>query len=84
MNEQELLLGLIAELSAIAPEVDPAALDRAKALREQVDLDSMDWLNFLIALHGRFKVDIPESDYARLRTLDDLTAYLAARMNRSA
>ena len=80
MDEQALFDGVMAELTAIAPEVDPAALERARALRDQVDLDSMDWLNFLIALHARFKVDIPESDYARLRTLDDLAGYLAARM----
>lgn len=79
MNEQELLAGVMAELTSIAPEVDPAELVRTKLLREQVDLDSMDWLNFLIGLHERFKVDIPESDYARLRTLDDLVAYLAAK-----
>ena len=49
-------------------------------LREQVDLDSMDWLNFLIGLHEKLKVDIPEADYARLRTLDDLLAYLGAKV----
>lgn len=80
MNEQDLLAGVMAELTSIAPEVNPAGLARAKLLREQVDLDSMDWLNFLIGLHGRFKVDIPESDYARLRTLDDLIGYLSARL----
>jgi acyl carrier protein len=80
MNEQDLLAGVMAELTSIAPEVNPAGLARAKLLREQVDLDSMDWLNFLIGLHGRFKVDIPESDYARLRTLDDLIGYLRARL----
>lgn len=80
MNEQDLLAGVMAELTSIAPEVNPAGLARAKLLREQVDLDSMDWLNFLIGLHGRFKVDIPETDYARLRTLDDLIGYLGARL----
>ncbi|MGZ8288193.1 MAG: acyl carrier protein [Telluria sp.] len=80
MNEQELLDGVLAELTSIAPEVDPAGLAPAGLLREQVDLDSMDWLNFLIGLHGRFQVDIPETDYARLRTLNDLTAYLRAKM----
>lgn len=80
MNEQDLLAGVMAELTSIAPEVNPAGLARTKLLREQVDLDSMDWLNFLIGLHGRFKVDIPESDYARLRTLDDLIGYLGARL----
>ena len=36
----------------------------------------MDWLNFLVRLHKRFDVDIPESQYASLRTIDDLTAYI--------
>jgi acyl carrier protein len=80
MNEQDLLAGVMAELTSIAPEVDPAGLNRARLLREQVDLDSMDWLNFLIGLHRRFKVDIPESDYGRLRTLDDVIGYLGARV----
>lgn len=80
MNEQDLLGGVMAELTAIAPEVNPAELAPARLLREQVDLDSMDWLNFLIGLHGRFKVDIPEADYARLRTLDDLIGYLRAKL----
>lgn len=80
MTDQELLAGVMAELTSIAPEVNPAELAPATLLREQVDLDSMDWLNFLIGLHRRFQVDIPESDYARLRTLDDLTAYLRDKL----
>ncbi|MCC6535059.1 MAG: acyl carrier protein [Burkholderiales bacterium] len=48
-------------------------------LRDQLDLDSMDWLDVLVGLHERLKVDIPESDYARLVTLDDLVAYLGAK-----
>lgn len=81
MDEQDLLAGVIAELTSIAPEVDAAGLERARLLRDQVDLDSMDWLNFLIGLHRRFKVDIPESDYGSLRTLDDLIRYLGARLD---
>jgi acyl carrier protein len=49
-------------------------------LRNQVDIDSMDWLNFLVALHERLKVDIPETDYAKLVTLDDLLSYLKSKM----
>ena len=45
-------------------------------LQEELDLDSMDWLNFLVRLHKRFEVDIPESEYASLRTIDDLTTYI--------
>jgi acyl carrier protein len=80
MNDQDLMAGVMAELTSIAPEVNPADLARDKLLRQQVDLDSMDWLNFLIRLHTRFKVDIPESDYAGLRTVDDLIGYLRARV----
>ena len=40
----------------------------------------MDWLNVIVGLHERFGVDIPETDYARLATLDDIVAYLAARV----
>ena len=64
-------------LQRIAPEVSPDALQPAKPLRNQIDLDSMDWLNFIVALHERFGVDIPEADYAKLVTLDDLIGYLA-------
>ena len=66
-------------LQRIAPEVKPGDLQPDAPLRNQVDLDSMDWLNFLVALHRRLDVDIPESEYARLVTLDDLVAYLASR-----
>ena len=66
-------------LRTIAPEVEAAALDNLLALRPQVDLDSMDWLNFLIGLQQRFGVEVPESDYARLVSLDDLLNYLHDR-----
>ena len=68
--------GVIATIRTIAPEVEEADLVPGQPLRSQVDLDSMDWLNVLIGLHQRFAVDIPESDYARLDTLDALVAYL--------
>ena len=70
---------VLAELKRIAPELEENDLKSDRPLREQVDLDSMDWLNFLVALAERFKVEIPESDYRRLVTLDEVAAYLAAR-----
>jgi acyl carrier protein len=69
---------VVEELLAIAPEIEAGDLSDTELLRDQVDLDSMDWLNFLVRLHKRFEVDIPESDYASLRTLDDLTSYIGA------
>lgn len=68
-------------LRTIAPEVEAAAIDNRLALRHQVDLDSMDWLNFLIGLQQRFGVEVPESDYARLVSLDDLLNYLHDRVS---
>ena len=46
---------------------------------DRIDLDSMDWLNFLLGLHDKLKVEIPEADYAKLVTLDEVVAYLAAK-----
>lgn len=78
VNSDEVRAGVVAELTAIAPEVDEADISDTELLRDQVDLDSMDWLNFLVALHKRFDVDIPESQYASLRTIEDLTTYIGA------
>lgn len=80
MNSDQLLSTVMAALQAVAPEVAPDELVADRPLRSQVDLDSMDWLNFLIGLHDRLHVDIPESDYARLRTLNDLLDYLRPRI----
>jgi acyl carrier protein len=66
-------------LGAIAPETDAAAIDPAKPLREQIDLDSMDFLNVIIRLHEVLGVEIPEKDYGMLSTLDGTVEYLARR-----
>lgn len=78
MSDIEIRDQVVEELLAIAPEIEAGDLSDTELLRDQVDLDSMDWLNFLVRLHKRFEVDIPESDYASLRTLDDLTSYIGA------
>jgi len=76
MNESECRQAIVEALQRIAPEVETGSIDPHLALREQVDLDSIDWLNFLIALSEGFHVEIPESAYEHLRTLDDLVRYL--------
>lgn len=76
MQRQQLQATVISVLKTIAPEVDEVALAPEQPLRDQVDLDSMDWLNFLIGLHDRLQVEIPQSDYQKLRSLDDLVDYL--------
>lgn len=71
---------LIEELRHIAPEADAAALAPDASLREEMDIDSMDFLNFVTALHHRLDVDIPEADYAHLDSIWEATRYLAARL----
>ncbi len=80
MNTAEIRTVALATLLSIAPEVETDELRGDRPLRSQVDLDSMDWLNFLLGLHEKFKVDIPEADYARLITLDDVVAYLQNKL----
>jgi acyl carrier protein len=69
-------------LGDIAPEADLAGLRPDLALREQLDLDSMDLLNFMVGLHAALGVEIPETDYPKLATLDACVDYLTARRGR--
>lgn len=66
-------------LGAIAPEMDPAMIAPERPLREQIDIDSFDFLNFIIRLHETLGIDIPEKDYTELRTLNSAVEYLARR-----
>jgi acyl carrier protein len=80
MNDQALRTEVLNTLNDIAPEVDVDTLVDDQPLRNQVDLDSMDWLNFLIGLHKKLGVEIPESDYAQLTTLERVLDYLKSRL----
>ena len=80
MNQLQLRDVVLGELKRIAPELEDGELKADRPLRDQVDLDSMDWLNFLVALNERLKVEIPESDYRKLVTLQQTLDYLAARV----
>jgi acyl carrier protein len=80
VTEQELRDVVLRALRKIAPEADPRRIDAGQSLRDQLDIDSMDFLNFLIALHEALGVDIPEADYPRLSTLEAITGYLAQKI----
>lgn len=80
----QLRAAVLDALLEVAPDIDASALDPARALREQFDFDSMDQLNYALALHARFGVDVPETDYARLATLDGSIAYIADALGRRA
>jgi acyl carrier protein len=68
------------ELGNIAPEMDVGSIDPAADLREALDIDSMDFLNFVTAMHRRLGVDVPETDYPKLATLNGAVAYLETRL----
>jgi acyl carrier protein len=78
-DQEPLATTVMTLLRAIAPELEPDTLNPARPLRSQVDLDSMDWLSFLVSLHEHFGVAIPEIDYARLVSFDDVLDYLAVK-----
>ena len=80
MTQDDLKRIVVEALTRVAPEIDPASIEATTEFRDQLDLDSMDFLNFVLALHDGLHVDIPEADYARLSTLDGAVAYLAAKL----
>ncbi len=67
-------------LSGVAPDADLEGLDPTENLRQALDIDSYDFLQLLMKLHGELGVDIPESDYGKLASLQDLESYLTARI----
>ena len=80
MNEADIRVILQEELGNVAPEMDLRKLDPSADLREALDIDSMDFLNFVIAVHHRLGVNIPELDYPKLMTLDSAVAYLKPKL----
>lgn len=80
MTDRDVRAVVLEELSNIAPEADLQALDPAADLHEALDIDSMDFLNFIAALHHRLDVNVPELDYQKLMTLDGAVRYLEAKV----
>ena len=77
MSADEIRQGVLRVLGEIAPEADLAALRQDVPLRDQLDIDSMDFLNFAIAVNERTGLEIPERDYPALGTLNGCVDYLA-------
>jgi acyl carrier protein len=80
MTRDEIRSTVLTVLSRIVPEADPATIQPAMRLRDQLDLDSMDVLNLAIGLHEALGVDIPEVEYPRLGTLESATEYLEGKL----
>ena len=80
MTEAEIRTTIINGLAGIAPEADFEELALTENIREELDIDSFDFLNFLIGLNEELGVEIPESDYEKLVSLKDIIDYLAGRI----
>jgi acyl carrier protein len=83
-TEQDLRALVISVVCQIAPDVDPAAIDPDAVLAEQLDIDSMDFLNIVVEINARTGIDIPERDYPKLSTLNDAVSYLAKAQKQAA
>jgi len=80
MNVVEVRAQIVKMIGDIAPEADLTAVDPAADLRDALDIDSMDLLNLVIAVHTALGVDIPERDYPQVMSLDGMVAYVHARI----
>jgi acyl carrier protein len=76
MNEQEARTVVLEALHEIAPEVSPDELDPDVPFQDQIDIDSMDFLNLIIGLQERTGVEIPERDYPTMDSLSACATYL--------
>ena len=80
MTGEEIRDAVVRALTSVAPEIDPGTIQPDDEFRQAFDLDSMDFLNFVIALHSGLGVEVPEADYPKLATLNHAVDYLSARL----
>src|SRR4051794_20476952 len=76
---EEILDQVFGALKSVAPEIEDQPIDPKKMLRDQIEIDSMDFLNFVNALRAAFGIDVPEDAYPRLASIDGCVRYLKAR-----
>jgi len=80
MDKEQLRNIVLDIIESIAPDEDLSAIDNEKPLREQIDLDSMDFLDIVMELRVRHSVEVPEADYPELNTLGGTVDYLHPKM----
>ncbi len=81
MDTEQIHSAVVASLMEIAPEIDPISLEPDVEFRDQVDMDSMDMLNFVTALHRRTGIEVPDNDYLQLSSVDACVRYLAKHLS---
>ena len=80
MTPAEIREEILDILSDIAPDEDLSSLDDAKPFREQIELDSMDFLDIVMELRKRHRVQVPEEDYGQLGSMQSTVDYLGPKM----
>jgi len=80
MTKDEIRQAFLEELVGVAPDLDAASIAGSDHLQRDLELDSMDVLNLVIALHERLGVEIPEADYPQIATADLAVEYLSAHL----
>ena len=80
MTDPRLLCVIRDELGRLAPEIDFDAANHNLPIQQEFDIDSMDFLNFITALHERLGVNVPEADYAKVATIARALGYLKERV----
>ena len=80
MTDAELRTAVLAALASVAPEVEDIRLDPAQDIRDQLEIDSMDFLNFMMALNETLGIEVPEHDYGEVASLDGCVRYLARKL----
>lgn len=79
MNDAEIIARLRTILSDIAPDLDVSTVGSDDDLRNDIGLDSMDFLNFVIAAHKQLGVEVPEADYGKVTSLLKFARYIGSR-----
>jgi acyl carrier protein len=83
MTEAEIKRAIFDGLGKIAPESEPELLAPDANVRKALDIDSYDFLTFLIGLSEKLGIEVPESDYGKVRTLNEMLSYLSARFGQT-
>ena len=79
MTRDEIVLAIQDIIQTIAPDEDLSNLDNSERLRDQIELDSMDFLDIVMELRKRHNIEVPEADYPHLASLDSCADYLTPK-----
>ncbi len=79
MSEQRIRDIIVGIIQLVAPDADLSGLKSDVRLRDQLDMDSMDFLDIVMELRKRYKIEVPKEDYTQLATLDGCVSYLTPK-----